>query len=228
MSDPAPNAELLRSLAKLVRGLAALFWGLPLALIVCVWTAQSYRLRTFGFVPPVVTMGLPLYGLVLLGKFQPQERVWRTALDRTQLLAVINLGLSPFLYWSTRMPGQPFFTAVVTLLVVTGLVFLSHVNLVLERLSAMLPDETLRSETKQFAPVNRILLAASLILIVAYVFFDRAGIVPPVYLDTIISVAEGKILWLVIPFVLLPLAMTMALIWKTKEVILESVFGARR
>jgi len=28
--------------------------------------------------------------------------------------------------------------------------------------------------------------------------------------------------------VLLPLAMTMALIWKTKEVILENVFGAGR
>ena len=29
MSDPAPNAELLRSLGQLARGLSALFWGLP-------------------------------------------------------------------------------------------------------------------------------------------------------------------------------------------------------
>ena len=35
MPDPAPNVELLRSLGRLVRGLSALFWGLPLALIVC-------------------------------------------------------------------------------------------------------------------------------------------------------------------------------------------------
>jgi heme/copper-type cytochrome/quinol oxidase subunit 4 len=33
--------------------------------------------------------------------------------------------------------------------------------------------------------------------------------------------------WLLILFTLLPLAMTMALIWKTKEVILDSVFGAK-
>ena len=32
---------------------------------------------------------------------------------------------------------------------------------------------------------------------------------------------------LLIFFILLPLAMTMALIWKTKEVILDAVFGAR-
>jgi hypothetical protein len=31
----------------------------------------------------------------------------------------------------------------------------------------------------------------------------------------------------VIPLLLLPLAMTMALLWKTKEVILDSVFGAK-
>jgi hypothetical protein len=34
--------------------------------------------------------------------------------------------------------------------------------------------------------------------------------------------------WAVIFLVLLPLAMTMALIWKTKEVILDSVFGSGR
>jgi hypothetical protein len=31
--------------------------------------------------------------------------------------------------------------------------------------------------------------------------------------------------WILIFFALLPLAMTMALLWKTKEVILDSVFG---
>ena len=35
-------------------------------------------------------------------------------------------------------------------------------------------------------------------------------------------------LWFLMLLVLLPLAMTMALLWKTKEVILESVFGAHR
>jgi hypothetical protein len=35
-------------------------------------------------------------------------------------------------------------------------------------------------------------------------------------------------LWTFIFFALLPLAMTMAMIWKTKEIILDSVFGARQ
>jgi len=35
-------------------------------------------------------------------------------------------------------------------------------------------------------------------------------------------------LWFLILLVLLPLAMTMALLWKTKEVILDNVFSATR
>jgi hypothetical protein len=33
--------------------------------------------------------------------------------------------------------------------------------------------------------------------------------------------------WSLLMLLLLPLSLTMALIWKTKEVILESVFGAK-
>ncbi len=42
------------------------------------------------------------------------------------------------------------------------------------------------------------------------------------------NVMERGSLWFLILLVLLPLAMTMALLWKTKEVILDNVFGANR
>ena len=41
MDELAPQDELLRALGKLVRGLSALFWGLPLTLLICVRTAMS-------------------------------------------------------------------------------------------------------------------------------------------------------------------------------------------
>ncbi len=97
MPDPAPNTELLRSLGRLVRGLSALFWGLPLALLVCVNAAKTDVLKPFGIVPPLATTGLLAFGLWLLGDFQKQERVWRAALDRARVLSLINFGLSPFL-----------------------------------------------------------------------------------------------------------------------------------
>src|SRR2546423_10892924 len=141
MADPAPNAELLRSLGRLVRGLSALFWGLPIALITCVWTAYPQWIKSFGFVPPLVATGLLVYGLWQIGGFQKQERVWRNALDRALMLALINFGLSPFVYWWSRLPGNGFFLSMVVLIIVFGLLFLARVNLVLHRLAAMLPHE---------------------------------------------------------------------------------------
>src|ERR1022692_2668190 len=80
----APNAELLRSLGRLVRGLSALFWGLPAALIICIATAVETNelgmLRKFGLVPPLVTTAWLCFGLWQLGYFQKQERIWINAL----------------------------------------------------------------------------------------------------------------------------------------------------
>jgi len=223
----APNPELLRSLGKLARGLSALFWGLPTALLVCAETARADWLKPLGILPPLAVNALLLFGLVQMGGFQRQERPWRAALDRAKLLALVDLGLCPFLYWHNKMPGEFFFTAVVLLLALSGLLFLFNLNLVLKRLGAMLPDETLRLETTQFTAMNRWLLALLLLLAVAYVGFSQLSQPPPslgIFLFWIGRASK----WLLIFFALLPLAMTMALIWKTKEVIYDSVFGPRQ
>jgi hypothetical protein len=225
MPDPAPNAELLRSLGRLVRGLSALFWGLPITLIVCVYTTKAEALKPFGFVPPLVTTGLLVYGLWQLGDFQRQERIWRTALDRARLLSLINFGLSPFVYWWNRIPGNTFFLVVVMLMGLSALLFLGSLNLVLRRLGAMLPDESLRLETKQFTALNLNLIFVTFLLVLLY--FGIAQIHElPLWVAVMVTVLERGSSWFLILLVLLPLAMTMALIWKTKEVILENVFGA--
>jgi hypothetical protein len=222
MPDSAPQAELLRTLGRLVRGLSALFWGLPLALVVGVQTARTDWLRPFGVIPPVVACGLLLYGLWLLGSFQKQERIWMQALERAKYTALINLGLSPFLYWWCQLPEVTFFRLMAMGLAFSGLIFLYCLNLVLQRLAAMLPDETLRHETHLFTSVNLYFLMAMM------VFTSSTFIV--VHLQSVprlvdFYLVESGALWLMVLVVLLPLAMTMALIWKTKEVILASVFG---
>lgn len=226
MSDTLPNPELLRALGKLVRGLSALFWGLPAALIICVGTAIGGWFRAFSIAPVLVTTGLLLYGLWQLGAFQKQERPWRLALDRARLVALINFGLSPFLYWWNKMPDNSFFAIVVAILCVSGLLFLFNLNLVIGRLGEMLPDETLRQETRQFTQLNRILLIMLLAVVSVYVFLQQMPNLPGsllILLANLQRISQSALLLLV----LLPLSMTMALLWKTKEVIMESVFSHR-
>jgi hypothetical protein len=226
MDNPAPNAELLRSLGRLARGLSALFWGLPASLIVCAETARADWLKPWFFVPALAATALPLYGLWLMGDFQKQERPWRSALDRAQLLGLVNFGLCPFLYWHSQMPAQPFFNAAIFLLALSVILFLFNLNIVIKQLGAMLPDETLRHETRQFTALNRWLLAALLFFCIAYVVLLQDPRLP-LALGALFGWLQDFGFWGLTLFALLPLAMTMALIWKTKEVILDSVFSAK-
>ena len=223
--EPEAKPEVLPALGRLARGLSALFWGLPVALVVCVQVAQTDWLRPLGVVAPVLATGLLFFGLWLLGTFQPQERIWIAALDRAKALALINVGLSPFLCWWNRMPWQPFYNAMVHLMLFTSLFFLFTLNPVLQRLSAMLPDETLRAETRIFTTMNRGLLIAAMTFLVGYFAFMRITQLPTFIIHFLV-LWERAGQWILLFLVLLSTATTMALIWKTKEVILSSVFGS--
>lgn len=224
MLEIAPRAELMRSLGRLVRGLSALFWGLPLALVVSVYVATNDWAQSSHLLALVTVAGLLLYGLHLLGDFQRGERIWREALDRTKLLALVNLGLSPFIYWYNRLPTMPFFSTAVFLLLVSGLLFLFNLNHVLQRLAAMLPDETLRTETRVFGNLNISLLTA-IMLVFGLLYVLRQIESLPQQLVDFLKGMELIRYWLLVFLVLLPMAMTMTLIWKIKEVIFASVFS---
>ena len=227
MSEPIPNPQLLRSLGRLARGLSALFWGLPAALIVGAETAHADWLKPLGILPALAVNALLLYGLWQMADFQKQERPWRHALDRALLLALVNLGLCPFIFWHNKMPGELFFSVAVMLLEISAVLFLFNLNLVLKRLGAMLPDESLRHETRQFTALNRWLLVALLFLAMGFIGLSEIHR-PTLAFGWLLTWIERASHLLLVFFVLLPLAMTMALIWKTKEVILDAVFGARQ
>jgi hypothetical protein len=227
MPEPAPNRELLRALGRLVRGLSTLFWALPITLLVCFYTVWAEGLRAYGVIPPLATTALLVYGLWQLGDFQPQERIWQHTLDRAKVLAVIVFFLSPFLFWWHRVPSNVFFFAVVALLAISALALLASLNLVLQRLGAMLPDETLRLEIKQFTSLNLNILVGTVLFTALWFVMFRIRVAPR-WLGILMAILDRSSIWLVIPLVLLPLTMTMALIWKTKEVILDNVFGAER
>lgn len=235
----APRAEVIRSLGHLTRGLSALFWGLPIALVVCVQSAKGDWFRPLGVVPPVIATGLLFYALSLIGTYQPQERIWIHAMERARLVALFNVGLSPFLYWWSRIPTNPFFTLIVDGMLVSGIVFLLVLNPLLQRLTAMLPDEALRAETRLFTSMNRTILTVVLVLLGGYLTLMHIQpgaperligwflkVLPlPAQAQMVFYFLDRAGLWLTLFPILFPIAMTMALIWKIKEVILASVFG---
>ena len=225
--DPLP------SLARVVHGASLLFWGLPLAMVVSImstisnWSDAAWPL---GMLLPPVAFGMLWYGLWLLRSFQPQERVWQEALGEVKLLGLFNLGLSPFLHWHHRAPDELGFANAVWLLALVFVFYLMSLNKMLSRLSAMLPDETLRVESKLFSRMNCVLLAVASIgfgVKFGVMCLISFNIEPPELLLQLAATAASQP-WLfmvfVLAFMLTPLSMTMSLLWKTKESILASVF----
>jgi hypothetical protein len=232
MPDSHPSPELMRALGRLVRGLSALFWGLPLALVIGVQLALKNRLelRLFDAFFPLAANGLLLYGVGLLADFQKQERIWTQALDRARVLGLVLTGLAPFLYWHAKLPEVQAYSVAVLMLAGFSLMFLYHLNYLLQRLVAMLPDEALRHETMMFTTLNQYLLAAiplgiALVLLLASLL--KSDSLPPI-LARFVMRSESANEWIFLLLALLPVATTMALIWKIKEAVLDSLFGPGR
>jgi hypothetical protein len=227
MENVTPDSELLYSLRKLARGLSALFWGLPAVLLISTQTARAEYLYPVEIAPAMAINLLLLYGLRQVSYFQKQERPWRKALDRAWLVGFINFGLCPFLFFFNQMPWQHYFSAAILILIVSSLFFLYNVNVLLKQLGAMLPDETLRADINQFTALNRCLLVIFFVYIMLGVavglrFPDLPAKLAPewdffVRFNFALSLLLG----------LSPLAITMGLLWKTKEVIFDGVFRAK-
>jgi hypothetical protein len=224
MSETGPQPELMRALSRLVRGLALLFWGLPLTLVVSVQTARTHLLAPLGMLPPILANAILLYGLFQIGQFQRQEAVWRHALDRLKLLALVNLGLAPFLYWWKILPHVAHYRLAVAVLALSGLLFVVNLNLALQRLAAMLPDETLRLETRMFTTMNLYLLLATLLVVTFWTLLGNWQPLPPWLVPSLRFLERTGLVFLLL-LLLLPIALTMTLLWKIKEVVLASVFA---
>ena len=97
----------------------------------------------------------------------------------------------------------------------------------LARLAAMLPDETLRVESQLFSFINRVLLAMTPIGFGVMYLFSFMDELPEILIHGVSMAAQFRP-WLFMAFVLIPVSMTMSLLWKTKESILASVFTPRQ
>jgi hypothetical protein len=229
----AARAELLRALGRTVRGLSVLFWGLAWTGLVymelvymeagqLMWR-ESFSLAVF--VPAFLVSPFLWHGVNHLRAFQPQERIWQRALCRAEGLAVLDAGLAPFLYWWRQLPAVPLYIACVILLSFSSVLLLVQINCVLRRLCAMLPDEALRADTKLYTHFNISVLSAMLAGLALYFLLTCLPVLPG-WLVLWVDAATATGIWLALFLVLMPLTLTMALVWKIKEVIFASLTGA--
>ena len=219
----AAKAELRESLRRLVKGLSSLFWGLPLAVLICAQTSLNVILRPFGVLPAAAATGLLLFGVIQLEGYQRHRADWIEALNKVKLFGLVCVGLSPFVFLWGRLPWIEFYNNMMGLLGLSGLLFLFALNRSLRCLTDLLPDDGLREETHLFTAINLGLIVGVISLTLLFWALQFFFNMPRLVVLRIDLLAEGR-RFLMLFFVLLPLAMTMTLLWKIKEAALMGVF----
>lgn len=230
-----PVTGVLEGLGGVVRGLSSLVWTLPFALAIVVWTVSrvgsmmpspfSDLLLSMGIAPGLLVTALLWYGVWQIGRFQPGMASWQRTAERARGLSLLLIGFAPFLYWWSRRPDVLYFKIAAAALILFSLLFLAQLNAVLRRLTALLPDQALKEETASMAKLNYGILAA--LGIFQLVLFALGRLTFEAAADFV----ARQYLWLarllLLLFMVMPLAITIAVMWKIKETILESVFSSR-
>ena len=210
----------------MLRGLSALFWGLPLCLLAFARHFLALWPTTYDLLLPSIGAGLLCFGLWKMASYQRQERVWQRALLLAQIFALFLLGLSPFLYLWSRMPAIDLFARAVLVLVVTAFSFLVALTRALARLAAMLPDDIARADARLFQGLAAYGVA-TLLGVGTLIYFRQS---PPTLSEFLYLPRQplGLVQQSILLFLsLAPVAMSMAVAWKLKEVVLALVLGGR-
>jgi len=230
----------MSSLRQLVRGLEILVWALPFSLLVCMQEIMGSEWESWGALPLLLAMALLWYGTSRMKCFQPQEGVWQGSVRMTEVLAIIMFGLVPFLHWQQTIPDQAaaFYSPEqkhvvysVIIFCAASVMFLLNLNHLLNRLVAMLPDPILRADIRFFVIVNFVLflplmlsMCLSQLSLPLYNWFAQNH---PQLAQRIGSVLglENFLHLVTLWIATLIVATSMAMLWKTKEAILNSVFS---
>ena len=177
-----------------------------------------------GSLAAVLAASLIVYGLRLLLRFQRQETIWIDAVNRASLAALTVVGLLPFAYWWSRFPAIAVFDRGVALLFTAGIGLGLALNHLLVRLAAMLPDEILRQDARMLAQIDQSLLLGLFGFAALDWWLPRwLPHLPAAWSPMILAVHDLRFALLLLG-ALIPLALTMTLIWKTKETIIAGVF----
>ncbi|RME94044.1 MAG: hypothetical protein D6766_06875 [Verrucomicrobia bacterium] len=207
---------------RVVRALAGLFWGLPLALVTGVLTARTPLLGELRFGPALLACGLVAWSCHLLAAVRTDEPHWQARIEGARVLAVILCGLAPFLHWFQLAPAHLHYAGCAFGFLLAGLWLLARISGVLVTLAGWIEPDRLESEARHFRGVVLPLLGGVFVVSLGWVVLNhsplgpraRASLVP-----LLVRVDLTSLLMLVAA-----VALNMAMAWKLKDAVLEEVF----
>lgn len=211
---PGPLAP-AGALARAMRGFSCVFWGIPLSVLLF---AGAIDLRLpFAARAPAYVFGIFLVycGVVYFQRTALPGRRWRSLVREMLFVLLIEVYLSPFVFWWRRMPHVPYYVANILVLMLCTTWGLFILNQLAAEIARLLRDRALAVEAQIAAwlALAFMLVPTSLALLQSVLAARSFGI----------SLAPGEAVggpqrfgWLY-AVALFPFALNMMIAWKTKE-----------
>jgi len=214
--QPRPDGSLSNlQLLRLVRGASRVYWGIVLALILGTQLVKVELLEAMRIPPYIVGLLLTYWGILLLYGAGPITSHWSKMSKACCFLGLILLYFTPFLYWWEQAPEEIYYA-------VNAFLFWSCTIFILVLLNQMASELALRTKDKLFALEAHLsvwavvlMLGIPLLLTVIYAFYFglRHQTSPFAHLKVLIQGSPGHMSIIV----LLPFALTIINLWKTKQ-----------
>ena len=218
----------LRATVLAARGFSAVFWSLPVAVVLTIRATMSEWASQMDVLVSIAAYILMFYGLILIGRLPTQQEKsrWKGAHWRSIYLCFLSIGLSPFsLFWN-RQPESSFFELNVLLHAFAVVGFIMCYNKTLARLNVQVIDPGLRGEVEFLSRFNR----GSLVT-VAFLAFAYLGALEALVPDELREPTNRRFTPLVLTGALmtmiLPISMTMNLTWKFKDAVFSWIYQER-
>ncbi len=206
----------------LASGFSRLLWSVPAGLFLFTG-AIEFRWPHFIQLPSyILAAGLYFWGIVILLKVKAPSPAWKRSLRTAAVLGLLLFYFAPFIYWWERQPDIDHLAVNVFAMAFTLTWILWTLNDLAERVSLQLQDIVLLIEARLCRWSVLLFMTAPLLAFFVYAVFGatRFGIPLGHFL------ADARYLpyaHLVLALFILPLTLTLAITWKTKQRALAQV-----
>lgn len=218
----------LRATALAARGFSAVFWALPVAVVLSVRATMSEWASRTDLLVSFAAYLVIFYGLLLIDRLPtlPTRSGWKRTLWRSAYFCFVCIGLAPFAFFWNRQPESAFFELNVLLHGFALVGFILCYNKALARLNEQVIDPGLQVEVAFLARFNR----GSLVT-VAFMAFGYLGAVETLTPEELREPTHRRFTPLVLTgalmTIILPVSMTMNLTWKFKDAIFAWIYRYR-
>jgi len=209
LSRPAPAD----ALARVMRGFSCVFWGIPFSVLLF---AGAIDLRLpFAARAPAYVLGVFLVycGVVYFQRALLPGARWNSLVRELLFVLLIEVYLSPFVYWWRRMPHMPYYVANLIILLMCTAWGIFILNQLAAEIARSLREKAFAVEAQICAWLALVIMSIPTghVLVRSVLAARSYGMAPGEV------IGDGRAAAWVFGIGIIPFAITMMISWKTKE-----------